>query len=119
MDQRQIDKEVDISYRTMKSRFALVSKARANVWATSAVTLFIIGFIVGIVFVADPQALTGLRYRTSDAKLIAARHEVYVTAKQFTQGTPVKFGVKNNTKQVLKLPNSAPWEIRNIRGEVI
>jgi CBS-domain-containing membrane protein len=56
---RPIDSRVDNVYDSVQSRFAFVAKFRANVWITVAVVLFVIGFIAGIVYVADPHIFTG------------------------------------------------------------
>lgn len=53
--QRLIDSEVNIAQNEFVSTFAYVAKARANVWLTAAVVLFIVGFIAGIIYVADPN----------------------------------------------------------------
>ncbi len=53
---RKIDRSVDQSYDEFQSRFALVTKARANIWLTATIVLFVIGFLAGIVYLADPNA---------------------------------------------------------------
>lgn len=45
--QRPIDENVNTLQRNLKSRFSYVSKARANVWVTTGVTLFVLGIVVG------------------------------------------------------------------------
>lgn len=52
---RLIDSEVNFAHSEFTSTFAYVAKARANIWITAAVVLFITGFIVGIIYVADPN----------------------------------------------------------------
>lgn len=52
---RPIDSHVDNVYGTFNSKFAYVAKFRANVWITIAIVLFVVGFIAGIVYVADPH----------------------------------------------------------------
>jgi CBS-domain-containing membrane protein len=55
---RTIDDEVAYVASDFRSRFAYVAKARANIWLTAAIVLFIAGFIIGIVYVADPNVFT-------------------------------------------------------------
>jgi CBS domain-containing protein len=52
---RMIDQEVEFTQEHFSSTFAYVAKARANIWLTATVILFIIGFVVGIIYVADPN----------------------------------------------------------------
>jgi predicted transcriptional regulator len=52
---RPIDEELTYVHKDISSRFAYVAKARANMWLTATVVLFVIGFIAGIVYVADPN----------------------------------------------------------------
>lgn len=52
---RAIDDEVAYVSGDFRSRFAYVAKARANVWLTSAIVLFIVGFVIGIIYVANPD----------------------------------------------------------------
>lgn len=54
---RPIDRELSYVHRDLSSRFAYVARARANIWLTTAVVLFIIGFVLGVVYVADPSVL--------------------------------------------------------------
>lgn len=56
---RPIDSHVDNVYNTFNSKFAYVAKFRANVWITIAIVLFVIGFIAGIIYVADPHIFKG------------------------------------------------------------
>jgi CBS domain-containing protein len=55
---RMIDSEVDYTQGHFTSTFAYVAKARANIWLTAAIVLFIIGFAAGIIYVADPHIFT-------------------------------------------------------------
>src|SRR3989344_4908227 len=65
---KQIEKEVSQSYSSLQSRFSFVTKARANIWVTTAVILFITGVIVGIVYVANGNSLgSGLSFVSSEA----------------------------------------------------
>lgn len=56
---RMIDSEVEFTQSHFTSTFAYVAKARANIWLTTAVVLFIVGFIAGIIYVADPNIFHG------------------------------------------------------------
>jgi CBS domain-containing protein len=55
--ERMIDNEVKFAQTYFKSRFAYVAKARANIWLTATVVLFIVGFVLGIVYVTDPNLI--------------------------------------------------------------
>ena len=52
---RMIDDQVEYAQSHFMSTFAVVAKARANIWITTAIVLFIIGFAAGIIYVADPN----------------------------------------------------------------
>lgn len=52
---RPIDSHVTSAYEAFGTRFAYVAKFRANVWITIAAVLFVIGFVAGIIYVADPH----------------------------------------------------------------
>jgi CBS domain-containing protein len=52
---RPIDRELAYVHKDLSSRFSYVSKARANIWVTVAITLMIVGFVMGIIFTADPN----------------------------------------------------------------
>ncbi len=52
---RAIDEEVEFTQSHFSSSFAFVAKARANIWLTATIVLFVIGFVVGIIYVADPN----------------------------------------------------------------
>jgi len=54
---RPVDDELSYVHRDLSSRFAYVARARANVWLTTAVVLFIVGFVIGVIYVADPTIL--------------------------------------------------------------
>ncbi len=56
---RMIDSQVNYTQSHFTSSFAYVAKARANIWLTATVVLFIVGFIAGIIYVADPNILRG------------------------------------------------------------
>lgn len=55
---RMIDEQVNYTQGKFTSSFAYVAKARANIWLTAAIVLFLVGFIAGIVYVADPNIFT-------------------------------------------------------------
>jgi len=52
---RSVDAEVDYLTSDFQSRFAYVTKARANIWLTTAIVLALAGFIAGAIYVADPN----------------------------------------------------------------
>lgn len=52
---RPVDIELSFVHKDLSSRFAYVAKARANIWLTTAVVLFVVGFLVGVVYVANPN----------------------------------------------------------------
>jgi predicted transcriptional regulator len=52
---RPIDKELDYIHGDLSSRFAFVAKAKANIWLTAIIVLFVAGFFIGILYVADPN----------------------------------------------------------------
>lgn len=54
---KHIDEEVNYVATDLSSRFAYVAKARVNIWVTVATVLFIIGFIAGMVYVANPNII--------------------------------------------------------------
>ncbi len=55
---RKIDQQVDFTQGHFRDNFAYVAKARANIWITTAVVLFIVGFLAGIFYVANPDVFT-------------------------------------------------------------
>lgn len=56
---RLIDEQVAYTQSHFMATFAYVAKARANIWLTATVVLFIIGFLAGIIYVADPNIFRG------------------------------------------------------------
>jgi CBS domain-containing protein len=56
---RVIDENVGEVQHAFQSRFEYVTKARANIWLVIAIVLFVIGFIIGIVYVVDPNYFVG------------------------------------------------------------
>lgn len=52
---RAIDEEFKYVSKHLSSRFAFVTKTRANIWITVAITLAVLGFILGIVYAANPD----------------------------------------------------------------
>lgn len=55
---RMIDNQVDYTENHFLSSFAYVAKARANIWLTAGIVLFVVGFLAGIIYVADPSIFT-------------------------------------------------------------
>ena len=56
---RPIDDELSYVHKDLSSRFAYVAKAKANVWLTTLIVLFVVGFLIGVVYVANPDILFG------------------------------------------------------------
>lgn len=56
---RPIDEEVQSAQKDFHTRFAYVAKFRANIWLTTAIVLFIIGFLGGIIYVVNPNYFFG------------------------------------------------------------
>lgn len=61
---RMIDQQVAYTESQFSSKFAYVAKARANIWLTATVVLFIVGFVAGIIYVADPNIFTSKSINT-------------------------------------------------------
>lgn len=94
---RKIDQSVDQTYGDLKGRFALVAKVRANIWFTTALTLFAIGFIIGIVYLADPEAFPRLQGSFSQAALSLRGNPTSSTVTGFSL-TPTSGGtISTNT----------------------
>lgn len=76
---RKIDQTVEQTYNDFESRFAIVTKARANVWITSAVVLFVIGFVVGLAYLADPNTFLqgSINSSESDAAFLRSGGTTY------------------------------------------
>jgi CBS domain-containing protein len=60
---RTIDENVGEVQEAFQSHFSLVTKARANVWLVVAIVLFVVGFIIGIVYVVDPNYFISSNYQ--------------------------------------------------------
>ena len=56
---RMIDEQVEFTQSHFMSSFAIVAKPRANIWLTATIVLFIVGFMAGIIYVADPNIFQG------------------------------------------------------------
>jgi hypothetical protein len=54
---RPIDAEVGQTYNEFKSKFALVTKLRANIWLVTAVVLFMIGLLTGTALIVNPNSV--------------------------------------------------------------
>jgi CBS domain-containing protein len=52
---RMIDDQVQYTQGHFMSTFAYVAKARANIWLTVTIVLFVLGFLAGIIYVANPR----------------------------------------------------------------
>jgi len=52
---RTVDREFEYVQKDLSSRFAFVTKARANIWLTAATVLFIVGFLAGVIYVVNPN----------------------------------------------------------------
>src|SRR3989338_9849570 len=79
---RPIDKKVAQSYKSLRARFSLVTKARANIWVTTAVVLFVVGIIFGIAYVADSSSFTRgfLSFSSTQAKELDATRLNYLNS---------------------------------------
>ena len=62
---RMIDEQVAYTEDHFTSRFAYVAKARANIWLTAAIVLFIVGFLAGVIYVANPKV-----FKNSDPEVL-------------------------------------------------
>lgn len=51
--ERHVDRNFVVVEKDLNSRFAIITKAKANIWLTTAIVLFIVGFIAGVFYVAD------------------------------------------------------------------
>ncbi|HEX3095810.1 MAG TPA: CBS domain-containing protein [Patescibacteria group bacterium] len=63
---RDIDTQAEYTVGQFTSKFAYVAKARANIWLTAAIVLFIIGFVGGIIYVADPNIFSDQKAAQTD-----------------------------------------------------
>ena len=105
-------------------------------------TLVLIGIILGLII---GSVITSLNLRGADAEKTSYKTITYYTSETLTKGVthttptrqlsscvvlrtpkdyfkvnePVKFRLINNCDGDLLLPNSAPWIIKNSRGEII
>lgn len=57
---RPIDETLFYVRNDLTSRFAYVAKAKANIWLTTLIVLFVIGFLIGVVYVANPDVIFGI-----------------------------------------------------------
>lgn len=96
---RSIDKNVDQSYDEFQSRFALVTKARANIWLTATIVLFVIGFLAGIVYLADPNAFLQGSISSSESKAGFLRNAVSQTLRIPPEAVPTSTNIDNPTQE--------------------
>jgi CBS domain-containing protein len=68
---RPIDEELSYIHHDLSSRFAYVAKAKANIWLTALIVLFVVGFLVGVIYVANPAIIFGNR---SDRSTVPSSH---------------------------------------------
>ncbi len=54
---RPVDNDLNQVTQNIQTSFALVAKAKINLWFTLTALLFVVGFVAGIIYVADPQIL--------------------------------------------------------------
>ena len=59
-ENRNIDKTAVQSYKNLRNSFSLVTKVRAGIWVTTAVIVFVGGFILGIIYVANGDTFRGI-----------------------------------------------------------
>lgn len=102
-DSRPIDQHVTAMQRTMQSRFAYVSKARANVWLTTMITLGVLGLFAGIGLVAYNNAST--------PNFAAVEHGAFMTVGPAVQG-PTAITVAQTTGYVFDAGGSGGASIR-------
>jgi CBS domain-containing protein len=54
---RPVDSELKFVQRDISSRFSYIAQTRANLWLSTTIILFVIGFGLGIIFIVDPQPI--------------------------------------------------------------
>lgn len=59
-DSSSLSSEVEFIYDDLRKRFAFVAQTRSHLWFTFTMTLFLFGFILGIIFIVDPVPLLEL-----------------------------------------------------------
>jgi predicted transcriptional regulator len=57
LSSRPVDDEAGFVHSDISSRFAFVARIRANIWITTAVVLFILGFVIGVLVVVNPSII--------------------------------------------------------------
>lgn len=57
---RPVDKELGYVRKDITSRFSFIARSKAHLWFSATMVLFIIGFILGIIFIVDPQPIANL-----------------------------------------------------------
>jgi hypothetical protein len=104
---RKIDTTVGQTFQDFESRFALVTKTRANIWLTSAVVLFLIGFVVGIAYLADPNAFLKGSLNSNDSSASFLRSGQLLTPQLNSAGI-MSYGsqVNSNGQVVQQTQNS-------------
>lgn len=55
--QRPVDSELKFVRKHMSSRFSYIAESRAHLWLSMTIVLFVIGFVLGIIFIVDPQPI--------------------------------------------------------------
>ncbi len=83
--QRPIDESVEIVQHALKSRFAYVTKARANVWLTAGITMFVAGLGGSILLTAYQNALVNIPAAALDGAFLTAGPSIEGPT-QVTQG---------------------------------
>ena len=54
-ENRHADNILVRAERDFNSRYIFIAKSRVNMWRATAISLFVVGFIVGILYVANPD----------------------------------------------------------------
>ncbi len=74
---RSVDAEVDYLTHHFQSRFAYVTKARANIWLVAVIVLAIAGFIVGVIYVANPPIFKAADDSQLYIPLVKGREKIF------------------------------------------
>jgi hypothetical protein len=115
--QRPIDRAVSSSFDTMRENFSFISKGRAKYLKWTGVGLFLIGFLSGIVYVANPTGFVhGLEYISSFAKNVETEK---ITTGRYPTAT-AKFTSPRSGTYAASEPMTISWTgLRNAKVGLI